>query len=35
MSNFAITRRGLALGASALLAAPHIARAADTIKIGS
>ena len=35
MSSLAITRRGLALGTAATLAAPRIARAAaDTIKIG-
>jgi branched-chain amino acid transport system substrate-binding protein len=31
---FSLTRRSLALGASAILAAPRLARAADTIKIG-
>ncbi len=29
-----ITRRGLGLGTAALLAAPHIARAAETVRIG-
>ncbi len=29
-----VTRRGLGLGAVALLAAPHVARAADTIRVG-
>ena len=32
--SIAITRRSLAIGTAALLAAPHLARAADPIKIG-
>jgi branched-chain amino acid transport system substrate-binding protein len=34
MSKFMLTRRTLALGTAAVLAAPRIARAADTLKIG-
>ena len=34
MSKFVLTRRGLALGTAAALAVPHIARAADPLKIG-
>ena len=34
MAQFAISRRGFAIGAAAVLAAPRIARAADTLRIG-
>ena len=34
MPHFTLTRRGLALGTAAVLAAPRIARAAETLRIG-